>query len=165
MILNSLDGAAIAGRDAICVRLRAIAAEWATVVFDDPRGITSSVDALALARATGFGFVCVVLVSDMDTDPASDGGRALRAYEYTCVLAQLYGEGSGVDGFISRAEKMENRLGSAPISVTLGADTFELVVTGLESSEPFSVVVDENGGEVLGMVKSTTVRTEVEVCA
>lgn len=164
MILNSLDGAAIATRNAIVARARVIDAEWTDVVYDDPRGITSSTDVLALARATGADFVCMVLVSDMSTDPASDVGRALRQYEFLIVLAQVYGEGVGADEFIGRAEKLENRMGSAPFTVTLGSDTFEMAVTGLDSAEPFSVIVDDNGGEVLGIIKALTLVTEIEVC-
>ena len=165
MILNSLDGAAIAGRNAIVARARAIDAEWLTVVLHGPRGTTSSQDVLALADQTSADFVCMVLVADMATDPAGDNGRALRTYDYTLILAQPYGEGAGVDAFIGRAEKLENRMGSAPLSVTLGFDTFELLVTGIESAEPFSVVVDANGTEVIGMIKAMTLTGEVEVCA
>lgn len=164
MILNSLDGAAIATRDAIVARARVIDTEWTEVVYDDPRGITSSTDVLALARATNADFVCMVLVSDMSTDPASDVGRARRQYEFLIVLAQVYGEGAGADELIGRAEKLENRMGSAPFTVTLGSDTFEMAVIGLDSAEPFSVIVDDNGGEVLGIIKALTLVTEIEVC-
>lgn len=165
MILNSLDGAAIAGRNAIVARLRLIDAEWTDVVYDDPRAISSAAGLPALAQQTGADFVAMVLVSDLDTDPAADNGRAFRTYEYLVMLGQPYGEGAGVDEFIGRVEKMENRLGSAPFSVTLGSDTFEMAVAGMESAEPIAPAVDENGTEIIGVTKATTVLLAVEVCA
>lgn len=164
MILADLDGAAIAGRNAIVARVRAIGAEWLLVVFDDPRGITSSIDVLALARATGHPFVCMVLVSDIDTTLGEELGHAIRTYQYTLVLAQIYGEGAGTDEFIGRAEKLENRVTSADYSIDVGGNEFDLAVTGAESAEPFSVVLDEAGGEVLGMTKALNISAEVTVC-
>lgn len=164
MILADLDGAAIAGRDAIVARVRLIDVEWTNVVYDDPRGITSTVDVLALARATGAAFVCIVLVADIDTTLGTELGHAIRTIQYTLVLAQIYGEGEGTDEFIGRAEKMENRVTSADYEVTVGGNTFDLAVTGAESAEPFAVVLDEAGGEVLGMTKALTINLEVTVC-
>lgn len=164
MILADLDGSAIAGRDAIVSRLRLIDSEWADVVFDDPRGITSSIEVLDLVSASGHPFVCVVLVTDIDTTVQQELGNVSRTILYTLILAQVYGEGAGVDEFIARAEKMENRAVSADYEVTVGGNTFDLAVVGAESAEPFSVVVSEAGGEVLGMTKAVTISAEVTVC-
>lgn len=164
MILNSLDGAAIAGRDAIVARLRLIDAEWTDVVYDDPRGLGTAEGLPGLAQRTGAAFVVMVLTGDIDTDMQADGGRVLRSYEYPVMYGQVYGEGAGVDEFIGRIEKSENRIGSAPFTVTIGSDTFEMAVSGMESAQPIAPSFDETGTEVIGMTKATTVTLSIEVC-
>lgn len=159
--LTDLDGLLVAGKTAIVARARAIDAEWVNGCFDDPRGITSSLDALAFARTTGLPFVCFVLCSDLGTSTLDQ----LRTCEWTAFFAQPYGAGDDYDVFVGRVESFQNRMAASDLTVTIDALTLSMRVTDLESGEPFSVVVDaDNGSELLGMVQSTTIRGEVELC-
>lgn len=159
--LTDLDGLLVAGKTAIVERARAIGDEWADGTFDDPRGITGSLEALAFARSTGLAFVCFVLCSDLGTSTLDQ----LRSCEWTAFFAQPYGDGDAYDTFVGRVESFQNRMAASDLTVEIEALELSMRVATLESAEPFSVVVDgENGSELIGMVQATTIRGEVELC-